>query len=228
MRNRREPGETQADQLRRALEEDIVCGAIPPGTRLDEQGLAARFGMSRTPVREALRQMSTNGLVIWKPRQGAVVAELTLQQIVSMFEVMAALEGLCGRLASRRMTASERQQLKRLHLEMGEYVAKGDNEGYHSMNIPFHQIIDTGSHNSFLANQAMTLHKRLAPFRAFHLHQTGRLEASYKEHTQIVDAVVGGQEADAAALLSSHVSLQSEVLGDLVSRLSAVELLNAG
>lgn len=224
MELKKKSGETQADQLRRAIEEQIVSGAIAPGTRLDEQGLATRFGVSRTPVREALRQISNTGLVVLKPRQGAVVATLTLYQLVNMFEAMAALEGLSGRLAARRMTPVEREKLKQAHADMYAYISKGDNEGYHSMNIPFHAIIHRGTHNAFLADQALSLHKRLAPFRAFHLHQSGRLNASYQEHARIVDAVVGGQEDEAAALMASHVELQGEVLGDLVSTLSTIEL----
>ena len=205
-----------------------MSGVIPPGARLDEKGLAARFGVSRTPVREALQQIAVSGLITWKPRQGAVVAELTLHQLIHMFEVMAALEGLCGRLAARRMTASERAELEQLHQEMGNHVKAGDTELYHGMNMPFHDAIYRGSHNPFLRQQALTLHKRLAPYRAFQLHKPGRLTGSYDEHACLVRHIVQGAEDEAARHLAAHVELQGEVLGDLVSALTQGEVAEAG
>ena len=98
----------RADALRDRLEQDIVTGALRPGERLDEQSLAARFGVSRTPIREALMQLATAGLIELQPRRGAFVASLSLRDVIERFEVMAALEGACAALAARRITESER------------------------------------------------------------------------------------------------------------------------
>ena len=98
----------RADALRDQLEQDIVTGALRPGERLDEQSLAARFGVSRTPIREALMQLASAGLVELQARRGAFVASLSLREVIERFEVMAALEGACGALAARRMTEAER------------------------------------------------------------------------------------------------------------------------
>ena len=94
----------RADALRDQLEQDIVTGALRPGERLDEQSLAARFGVSRTPVREALMQLATAGLVTLQERRGAFVAALGFKEIIERFEGMAVLEGACGALAARRIT----------------------------------------------------------------------------------------------------------------------------
>ena len=105
----------RADALRDQLEQDIVTGTLRPGERLDEQGLAARFGVSRTPIREALMQLATAGLVTLRQRRGAFVASFSLKEIIERFEVMAALEGACGALAARRITDGERRELLEAH-----------------------------------------------------------------------------------------------------------------
>src|SRR5262249_46381935 len=102
---------TRAGRVREMIEEGIVTGRYPPGMRLDETGLAERFEVSRTPLREALFQLASEGLVEMTPRRGTVVAEITPHRMVEMFEVMAELEAMCGRLAARRMSSSEQERL---------------------------------------------------------------------------------------------------------------------
>ncbi len=94
----------RAEALREQLEQDIVTGHFKPGERLDEQSLATRFGVSRTPIREALMQLASTGMVELQPRRGAFVASLSLREVLERFETMAALEGMCGALAARRIT----------------------------------------------------------------------------------------------------------------------------
>ena len=96
----------QAIQIKQALEQEIVVGQLPPGKRLDEVQLAERFQVSRTPIREALQLLAANGLVQRFPRRGAFVTEIGIDSLIEMFEVMAELEGMCGRLAARRMNDS--------------------------------------------------------------------------------------------------------------------------
>src|SRR3546814_18301632 len=104
-----------AQDLRDRLEEEILSGQRPPGARLDESKLAQHFGVSRTPVREALRELAAADLVVLRPRQGAVVATVTVTQLLHMFEVMAELESFCARLAARRMPAEERRHRTEVH-----------------------------------------------------------------------------------------------------------------
>src|SRR5215213_11508740 len=105
----------RAEALRDQLEQDIVTGHFKPGERLDEQSLASRFGVSRTPIREALMQLASAGMVELQPRRGAFVASLSLREVIERFEVMAALEGACGALAARRIGDEERRQLLEVH-----------------------------------------------------------------------------------------------------------------
>src|SRR5207237_5339650 len=100
----RQQPQTRSGELREILEEEIATGRLPPGTRLDETELSERFKVSRTPIREALIQLASIGIVEARPRRGAIIPQLTPQRLVEMFEVMAELESMCGRLAARRMS----------------------------------------------------------------------------------------------------------------------------
>ena len=107
----------RAEALRDEIEQDIVTGRLQPGERLDEQSLADRFGVSRTPIREALMQLASTGMVELHSRRGAFVASLGLKEIIERFEAMAALEGMCGALAARRITDEQRAVLLAAHEE---------------------------------------------------------------------------------------------------------------
>lgn len=103
-----------------------------------------------------------------------------------------------------------------------------DNVGYHRENLPFHQAVYRGSHNPWLCRQAVALHRRLAPYRAFQLHQNGRLESSYAEHGAIVEALAAKDEEAAGQLLTRHVELQGAAIGDLISRIANFETKETG
>ncbi|MEX0758780.1 MAG: GntR family transcriptional regulator, partial [Tistlia sp.] len=120
-----------ADRVRLELEREIVVGDLAPGVRLDEVGLAERYAVSRTPVREALMQLAASGLVEMRPRQGALVAAIGTFQLAEMFEVMSELEALCARLAARRMTPRERDGLAALHAACAPYLDGADADGYY-------------------------------------------------------------------------------------------------
>lgn len=215
--SRRTP--TRADQLRRALEEDIFSGRLKPGDRLDEQSLAQRFEVSRTPVREALRQLSASGLVEVRPRQGAVVSVITLPRLVEMFEVMAELEAMCARLAARRMSDAEREHLKESLLACEGHEQKIDLEGYYAANKVFHDAIYDGSHNEVLAEMTRSLHRRTAPYRRHQLNRPGRISDSLAEHREVVDAILSYDAEAAGRAMSRHVNVQGDVFTDFISTL---------
>src|ERR1700678_547331 len=116
----------RSDRVRRQIADQIISGVLRPGEELDEKKLAEAFNVSRTPVREALRQLAAANLVEWRPHQSAVVAKITPSKMVEMFEVMAELEGFCGRLAARRMTPGEQTALVSLHKRFGPYIEAKD------------------------------------------------------------------------------------------------------
>lgn len=212
-----------SDRVRREIADRIISGELRPGQELDEKKLAETFNVSRTPVREALRQLAAAKLVEWRPHQSAVVARLTPTKMVEMFEVMAELEGLCGRLAARRMTPAEHANLVSIHKKFHPYVEAQDREGYHALNKSLHEAIYAGSHNAYLHEQASALYDRLAPYRAYQLKRRDALRRASEEHQAIIDAIIAGNGDEAGRLLVEHISLGNELFADLVAAFSSAE-----
>lgn len=213
------PPTRRSEQLGESIEERIVTGVYPPGTRLDEQELAAAYGVSRTPIREALIQLESAGLIEIRPRRGAVVPEVGPDRLCEMFEVMAELEAMCGRLAARRIRPEEMQGLQEAHRACEAARAAGDPDRYYQLNEVFHRCIYEASHNRFLAEQATALHRRLRPYRRLQLRVRNRMNSSFSEHTAIVDAILAGEGEVAAERLRGHVTVQGERFADLVATL---------
>ncbi len=208
------PPRTRTEALRLQIADDIVSGVLEPGTPLDEQELAARFGVSRTPVREAIRQLSASGLVSVRPHRGAVVALPTPTQLDDMFEAMAELEALCARLAARNMTVPERRDLDGLHQALRALVHEGDPLRYHEINEAFHAAIYAGSHNGYLAELTLMTRARVAPFRRAQFRAAGRLGGSYREHDLIVQAILRGDQSGAADAMRAHIGIVRDAFRD--------------
>lgn len=209
----------RSEMLRDAIEEMIAVGSLVPGQHLDETELGARFGVSRTPIREALIQLSSSGLIVMRPRRGAVVAEIAPQQLVEMFEVMAELEAMCGRLAARRMTDAEHAALQAAHEACQASRDAADSDTYFYRNEIFHETIYAGSHNAFLFEQARALHRRLRPYRRLQLRVRDRVRTSFDEHDNVVQAIIAGDGDRTAALLRDHIMIQGQRFADLIASL---------
>ena len=211
---------TRAEALREAIEDKIATGAFPPGMHLDECHLAQMFGVSRTPLREALIQLSSMGIVVVRPRRGAVVADVTPQRLLEMFEVMAELEAMCARLAARRMSEPDQQDLLKAHRACEAACLAADTDDYYHENERFHRAIYAASHNVFLAEQATLLQRRLRPYRRLQLRVRNRLAASFNEHVHVVEALVRGDSEAAAERLRHHIVVQGERFTDLLVSLA--------
>lgn len=194
-----------SERIRIALADEITSGALVSGQSLDEQQIGDRFGASRTPVREALRQLASSGLIEMRPRRGAFVASMTADRIAEMFEMSAEMEALCVRLATFRMNPTERGRLARLHEESRALVEAGDIDSYDRLNWAFHQLIYDGTHNSFMAEQAIALRARMAAFRRTQLRGEGRLVNSRAEHGLLVQAIMRGDGDEAAKQMRAHM-----------------------
>lgn len=209
-----------SERLCEKIEEEIATGKLSPGSALDEATLIEQHGVSRTPVREALIQLAAQGLIEIRPRRGAVVTSIGPSRLIEMFQVMGELEALCGRLAARRMKDSERADLVAAHDACEKARAEQDSDTYFYCNERFHAAIYLGSHNNFLSEQALNLHRRLRPYRRLQLRVRNRMGTSFKEHEAIVHAILAG-DADATALaLRDHVVIQGERFGDLLASLA--------
>jgi DNA-binding GntR family transcriptional regulator len=198
---------TLAEKLATAIADGILSGVLKPGLRLDEVRLAQRHGVSRTPVREALRQLTTSGLIDMRPRKGAIVSKATPEQVESMFVAMAEMEATCARLAAISMTPVERRRLQSRHDAMTALAAAGSTDDYSDANVAFHSAIYAGAHNRPLAEFALSLRRRLGPFRRAQFRVEGRLTRSSREHDAVVRAILAGDAAGAHAAMLHHVSL---------------------
>ncbi len=206
--------------LRDEIENAILSNEFSPGERLDEMVLANRFGVSRTPVREALMQLNAIGLIEIRPRRGAVVIDPGPHRVYEMFEVMAELEGLAGFLAARRLNDEAREAITAAHKRCELSAKAGDSDEYYYANEEFHKAIYAASRSEFLQEQCTQLHRRLRPYRRLQLRVRNRLSTSFSEHCAIVDAIFAGNGDEARRLLRAHVGIQGERFSDLVASMA--------
>lgn len=216
-----------SDRLRQSIEDEIAMGKLLPGCRLDEAELAVRFGVSRTPIREALGLLIGEGVVEARPRRGTVVADVSPQRLVEMFEVMAELETMCGQLAARRMTEQEFIAIETAHEACRAAAEAKDPDTYFYANERFHYALYAASHNTFLCEQSASLQRRLRPYRRLQLRVRNRTSRSFDEHQAIVDALREGDATAVGGCIRSHVIVQGERFADLIASLNEIGPLKA-
>jgi DNA-binding GntR family transcriptional regulator len=204
-------------QILQALESEIFSGALPPGARLDEVELAERFQVSRTPVREALRHLSSAGLIQIRTRQPALVIALSASKLIEMFQVMAELEALCARMAARRISADQLAELSSLHRELVDLSKTDQVDAFYEVNRRFHELIYEASQNEFLAEQTRALRNRIGVYRKLVTHKPSRRAATLTEHEDVLRSIATGDEESAAAAMRGHVNLLGEKLLDFIA-----------
>jgi DNA-binding GntR family transcriptional regulator len=210
-----------AINIANSLEKMIFNATFADGDRLDEVRLAEQFGVSRTPLREALQRLESSGLVTLIPRRGAFVRQPGPLELFEMFEVMAELEAVCGRLAARRISDKAFDELRAANARCQAASDAQNADLYYDENETFHATIYRESGNSFLEQESLKLQKRLRPFRRQQLRLRGRMAQSMAEHEAIVDALLSGDAESAANALRNHVSVQGERFHSLMTGLSA-------
>lgn len=194
------------NDLRDWIEDTMVANGLRPGDRVDERVIGRRFGVSRTPVREALLQLEALNLIEIRPRRGAVVKVLTIQEIAAIYEVRAAVEGTIAEFAAKRMTDSERAQLVAIHESSRSLVEAGLIAEYALKNQQFHDAIRAGCGNYYLANQSLMIRRRLRPYRFYQLDRAGDLRRSFDGHQRIAEAIFIRDEKTAGTVMREHVS----------------------
>ncbi|MDB4600035.1 GntR family transcriptional regulator [Alphaproteobacteria bacterium] len=209
-------------KIRDSLEQRIVEGELGNGKRLDETELSGFYGVSRTPVREALQRLAESGLAEHLPRRGTFVRSPSLSQLVEMFEVMAELECMAIRLAARRATSNDIDALEKDNETCRAAVAANDTKKYYEINARLHGRIYQMSGNSFLANEARRLHDRLRPFRRLQLRVRGRMEESMAEHDIILAALRDGDAGRAMETMKKHITIVGVRFNDLVSSFNRI------
>jgi DNA-binding GntR family transcriptional regulator len=217
---------SQAERLCAVIEEEILSFKLKPGDKLDEARLAERYGTSRTPVREALRQLSSAGLIVLRPHRGAVVAKLGMRELVELLEVTAELEGACGRLAAKAGLKCDFDTIDHALDLCRQNAAKNDFQGYQLANEAFHDAISRACGNSYLVKLTESVRKRTATYRRLDLERPNRLKSSVEEHASIACAIRDGLPDEADRLLRLHVMNTGAKVARLISMASAVERHN--
>lgn len=210
-------GEKTAEAIQRDLVDRILTGELAPGARLDEQGIAATYGVSRTPVREALQMLASTGLVENRPRRGAVVRSHDAGELAELFEAMGEIEALCAKYAARRMTLLERRRLEAVVAD-GAAIAGGGRPGpYSPINVRFHELIFDGAHNRNLKELALALRNRTAPYRAAQFRLSERTRFSQAEHEAILGHIQRSDGEGACHAMREHITATSANVMDILA-----------
>jgi DNA-binding GntR family transcriptional regulator len=212
--------QSQAERLCSIIEQQILSLELKPGEKLDESRLAEKYGTSRTPVREALRQLSATGLIEIRPHKGAIVARIGIREIAELFEVMAELEGACGRLAAKACLSSDVDAIAAQQKVCRHQAQMNDIQSYQWANEAFHETIYRASRNGCLINLALSIRNRIAPYRRLLLDRLTRVQPSVEEHENILRAIQEGLPDEADRLLQLHISKHGDELRRLVPSLS--------
>jgi DNA-binding GntR family transcriptional regulator len=202
--------EEVADRLR-AL---IYDGELAAGSFIDERALAAKFGISRTPLREALKVLHAEGLVRLTPRRGSWVAgELTPQDLDEIFPLMSLLEGLCAYEATKKATPADVKRLEALHERLERHAQAGDVARYYELNYTFHEAVQEIAANPYLSRTVSELRRFLRLLRGRQLRVSGRMEASLSEHRRLMRALRRRDPEEAERVMRAHLMAQRAALG---------------
>ncbi|MFS2221956.1 GntR family transcriptional regulator [Pantoea sp. B65] len=216
----RTAGTSLSDGLKTVLEKEIASGTLEPGKRLDEKEIAARFDVSRTPVREAFRLLAAEGLVDLNGRHGVMVRALSVNTLLEMFQVMAELEGLCARLAARRISPDKLQQLQQVHQQMADCGPTISPLAFYEMNLTFHELIYSIARNEFLADETRTLRNRVGVYRRRVTFHPDRVAKTIEEHGEIINAIARNDAEAAHVAMRKHLTLLGDDLVDFIAGFS--------
>ncbi|MEZ5649308.1 MAG: GntR family transcriptional regulator [Burkholderiaceae bacterium] len=195
----------RANDIRATLQEEIETGRLPPGSTLDERDLAARFDVSRTPVREALQQLAARDLVRIAPRQGVTVTRLSIATVRAMLEFIAEAEAVVAKLAARRVDYELRAALDDGLARCQDAALNGGSAEYAIANALFHEAIYAGCRNDYLAEQVRQARRLIQRYRLRDFQNKAQLAKSLQDHLRIARAIQAGDEAAAAEMMMLHV-----------------------
>ena len=186
-----EANKTLSQTVSDQIADEIIAGRLAPGARLDEQSLADRFGVSRSPIRDALRQLAATRLVNYVAHRGFSVAAVDSSELKGLFEAAGEVEALCAKWCALRSDAAARKHLQFVHEQSGRALKARDVKAYARLNDELHQLIYAGAQNNVVSEIAQNLRQRLSPFRSkvfFTAHN--RMVASHAEHSELIMAIV--------------------------------------
>jgi len=210
-----------SDQIRLRIESAIASGELLPGDAIDDVALADHYKVSRTPVREALLQLQAQGILSSTPRGGSMVAKMNLQQLLSLWELLAELEGIAVRLACERMSNDDTQALVKLHRSSKKLADKEDMDGWQEANLKFHEIIYEGARNPFLRQEVLRIRSRTGVYRRHAFGALGRIKSSFDQHEKIISALEKRDAEAASFCMADHMrpGRDSKTLNDFIMSL---------
>ena len=201
-----------ADRVFEKLENDIIFGVYPRGEILTELKLVEQLGVSRTPIREAIRKLELEGFVVMVPRRGTYVADISLKDIAQVFEIRSALEELAAGLAAERITPDELEYLERILVEINEYIDNDEFDKIVDADVRFHDVLYHASRNQRLVDILNNLREQMLRFRSISMHYPGRLAATWEEHRQMVENIADHNSAMARKVAKKHMENSERTL----------------
>lgn len=203
---------TLSQRVRDHLREEILANRLAPGTHLQEEEIAARLGISRAPVREALRLLTAEDLVTISPRRGVVVKAISREEFLAAYQVREALEVLAVRLAIPHLTEADDRTLRTLHQRMEAAAAQADTRGFYEANAAFHIFLVDRSENPRLIETYRQLKNQLRRYGQWAVSLRGDLDGPLAEHAAILEAIERRDATAAAELLRRHIQIPQQML----------------
>ena len=208
-----------ADKLISDIRKEVSSGILKPGDQLEVNALAERFGVSRTPIREAIRTLVESGVLETRPRKGSFVRVLSAKQLLDLFQVAAELEGMACRLAALSLTKESVEAIEHGLAKCTQAAEVQNNAEYAMANLDFHTAIHNASGNDWLIEQLRQLQINLNSYRTMPYEIRGRLNKSTDEHKIICDAILSGDGEHACNLMRDHMMLQGKRLPSIIATL---------
>ena len=204
------------DQAAARLRTMLVEGRIAPGAKLNERELSEQLRVSRTPLREAIKMLATEGLVDLLPNRGAVAVKLDAADVQYTFEVLAMLEGMGGELAAQRITDAELAELRAKHFEMLACFARRDLSGYYRLNALIHAGINEAARNPVLTRTYRAVNARVQSLRFRTNQNEAKWKRAVKEHEQMIDALAARDGGALRDVLVRHLQHKRDTVLELM------------
>lgn len=208
--------QTLHQQVVEMIKEMIELGDLRLGQKIDEISLAASSGVSRTPIREALRILNNQGVIDLVPHKGAFVRRFSIKEIDDMFQLMAVLEGMCAELAVPKITPADLKKIKNLHKDLERHYKANDHNAYKKTNSKLHCLIREIAGNAAINEVIEGLHQRILLFRYKQLYEPKRFKSSIEEHRALLNALEKKDPKKAKEAMQKHLVAQSKALINII------------
>lgn len=210
--------QTLHQQVVELIKEMIESGKLRLGQKIEEITLAESFGVSRTPIREALRILNNQGVVNLVPHKGAFVRQFNIKEIEDMFQVMSILEGMCAELAADKMTPADFKKVEKLHKDLERHYKANNHKAYNEINSKLHSLIQEIAGNAAINEVIAGLRQKVLLFRFRQLYEPERFKKSIQEHRKLLYALEKRNSKKAKEVMKAHLLAQSKALINILKK----------